>query len=92
MTIAQIKSGQFITLTGSEQAYELDGDARDLQEVLIILGATTSVQLTVSDSISPVINGTYSTYTEEGLKLLITLDTGRRTLRFLGSGTVNITW
>jgi hypothetical protein len=92
MTPTKIKQGQFITLSSTEQSFELDGAARDLQEVLLILGATTSVQLAVSNSVSPVIDPTYSTYTEEGLKLLLTVDPGISTLRAKGSGTINIIW
>jgi hypothetical protein len=87
-----IKQGQFITLSASEQVFYLDGSVNDLQEVLIILGSATSLQFAVSASTSPVINNTYSTYTEEGLKLLVTVDPGKSTLRVLGSGTINISW
>jgi len=92
MTETSIKQGQFITLSASEQAFKLDGATDDLQVVLLILGASTSVQLAVSASVSPVIDTTYSTYTEEGLKLLVTIDPGKSTLRVAGSGTVNVTW
>lgn len=92
MTTSRIKQGQFITLSATEQAFELDGAASDLQEVLIILGSSVSLQLAVSASISPVIDATYSTYTESGLKLLVTIDPGKSTLRVIGSGTINITW
>lgn len=92
MTSTAIKQGQFITLTTAEQAFYLDGAVNDLQEVLIILGSTTSLQFAVSDSVSPVINSTYSTYTESGLKLLVTIDPGKSTLRVSGSGTIGILW
>lgn len=92
MTQLPIKQGQFITLSGTEQAFYLDGLVNDLQEVLIILGSATSLQVAVSGNTSPVINSTYSTYTESGLKLLITIDPGKSTLRVLGSGTINVSW
>lgn len=92
MTTSKIKQGQFITLSSTEQAFELDGAARDLQEVLIILGSSVSLQLAVSSSVQPVIDNTYSTYTESGLKLLVTIDPGQSSLRVKGSGIIDITW
>lgn len=92
MTQTAIKQGQFITLSSTEQSFYLDGPVGELEEVLIILQSGASLQFAVSSSVSPVIDTTYSTYTESGLKLLVTIDPGKSNLRVKGTGVIDISW
>jgi|GEM_PF-4917700 len=88
----KVKKGQSITLSESEVGYILDGVAQDIELVMIVIGSSTSVQITTSNSNNPVIDNTYNTYTTSGDKVAISIDNGAEELRMKGTGTVIINW
>lgn len=92
MTATEIKSGQFITSTTTEQAFYPDSGGPTLLFIVVVSGSVQVASAPVTANDSPVINNTYATWSTAGDKILITVDPGDRHLRIVGSGVVNVTY
>lgn len=93
--MAEIKQGQFITLSTTETGYDLVGDfdAPVVVITLTLVSGTMQVANAARTS-SPVIDGTYSTYSTAGDKVIMSINPVKNQLRgkTASAGVVNISW
>lgn len=89
-----IKNGQTITLSTSEVAYILIGDARSIETLLITLQSGTAQATIASANADPVLDNTYAIWSTAGDKIILTIDRGLSTLRMktTSAGVVNVNW
>jgi hypothetical protein len=93
--MAQIKNGQFITLTTSEVAYSIVGDSNSDIETLAITLVSGTCQATVAPTTAaPILDNTYTTWSTAGDKIILSLDPGLSTLRVkcASAGVINVNW
>lgn len=93
--MAEIKQGQFITLSTTETGYDLVGDFDTpvVPVLLTLVSGTMQVANAARDS-SPVIDPTYSTYSTAGDKVIISINPIKNQLRgkTASAGVVNVSW
>lgn len=91
--INQIKNGQFITLTTTEQAFELVGDRKDPETLAITLVSGTCQATVASRAGAPVLDATYTTWSTAGDKILHTIGgTSVLRVRCASAGVINVNW
>lgn len=93
--MAQIKQGQFATLSTSETPFDLIGDFDAPVVVVTLTLASGTFQFAVAPrSEAPVINENYSTYSTAGDKVIVSVDPIKSTLRMktASAGVVNVSW
>lgn len=94
MTTTQIKNGQLITSSATEQDLQPVGPFEEGTVQLIQIELVSgSVQFGVGPTAgSPVIDATYATYSTAGQKTLRTIRAGAHNLRCVGVGTFMVSW
>lgn len=92
MNASEIKPGQFITSTTTEQEFYPDLGGNILLYMVLVSG---SVQVTATaefEGDSPIIDSTYAIWSTAGDKIPIEVERNVRHLRIVGTGVVNVTY
>lgn len=92
--INQIKSGQFITLSTTEAAYELVGDHKSIETLAITLVSGSCQAGVANKDAAPILDSTYTTWSTAGDKYFLTIATALGTLRVktASAGVINVNW
>lgn len=93
--MAQIKKGEAVTLSTTEEAYDLTGDLEMPVTTVTLLLVSGTLQYGVAPrNVAPILDNTFATYSTAGDKIILTMQPGMSTLRMrcVSAGVVNVSW